>query len=116
MRGWVWVQSGRAIPFFGIKIPPFHNSLSEFPGAMLGLKENVIIGKLIPAGSGLTQYRKADAIDENGNLIVPAAAAPEAQETEESEVELELEETEELIGLELETEGSDEEIVGIELV
>ena len=83
---------------------------------LLGLKENVIIGKLIPAGSGLTQYRKADAIDENGNLIVPAAAAPEAQETEESEVELELEETEELIGLELETEGSDEEIVGIELV
>ena len=27
-----------------------------------GLKENVIIGKLIPAGSGLAQYRKYDII------------------------------------------------------
>ena len=33
-----------------------------------GLKENVIIGKLIPAGSGLTQYRKFDTIDDEGNL------------------------------------------------
>ena len=33
---------------------------------LLGLKENVIIGKLIPAGSGLTQYRKFDIIDEDG--------------------------------------------------
>ena len=33
-----------------------------------GLKENVIIGKLIPAGSGLTQYRKFDFIDDEGNL------------------------------------------------
>ena len=82
---------------------------------LLGLKENVIIGKLIPAGSGLTQYRKADAIDENGNLIVPAAA-PAVQETEETEVELELEETEELIVLDQEIDDSDEEIVGIELV
>ena len=29
---------------------------------LLGLKENVIIGKLIPAGSGLTQYRKYDKV------------------------------------------------------
>ncbi len=29
---------------------------------LLGLKENVIIGKLIPAGSGLAQYRKYDII------------------------------------------------------
>ena len=34
-----------------------------------GLKENVIIGKLIPAGSGLAQYRKFDAIDDEGNLL-----------------------------------------------
>ena len=33
-----------------------------------GLKENVIIGKLIPAGSGLAQYRKFDTIDDEGNL------------------------------------------------
>ena len=31
---------------------------------LLGLKENVIIGKLIPAGSGLTQYRQYGAKDE----------------------------------------------------
>ena len=30
---------------------------------LLGLKENVIIGKLIPAGSGLAQYRKYDEIE-----------------------------------------------------
>ena len=29
---------------------------------LLGLKENVIIGKLIPAGSGLDQYRKYDKV------------------------------------------------------
>jgi DNA-directed RNA polymerase subunit beta' len=33
-----------------------------------GLKENVIIGKLIPAGSGLAQYRQEDIIDDEGNL------------------------------------------------
>ena len=43
-----------------------------------GLKENVIIGKLIPAGSGLAQYRKADEIDEEGNLV--GAEAPKAEE------------------------------------
>ncbi len=31
---------------------------------LLGLKENVIIGKLIPAGSGLAAYRKLDEIEE----------------------------------------------------
>ena len=36
---------------------------------LLGLKENVIIGKLIPAGSGLTQYRKMDDFDDEGNMM-----------------------------------------------
>ena len=31
---------------------------------LLGLKENVIIGKLIPAGSGLAAYRKYDKIED----------------------------------------------------
>ena len=31
---------------------------------LLGLKENVIIGKLIPAGSGLSIYRKYDKIED----------------------------------------------------
>ena len=53
---------------------------------LLGLKENVIIGKLIPAGSGLAQYRKDDPIDENGNLITTeTAGAVEAEPLEEPE-------------------------------
>ncbi|MEG0770485.1 MAG: DNA-directed RNA polymerase subunit beta' [Clostridia bacterium] len=32
---------------------------------LLGLKENVIIGKLIPAGTGLERYRDVDLYDEN---------------------------------------------------
>jgi len=54
---------------------------------LLGLKENVIIGKLIPAGSGLTQYRKADVIDDEGNLVKQEpAAVMEAVEEEEEDV------------------------------
>ena len=69
---------------------------------LLGLKENVIIGKLIPAGSGLTQYRKFDTFDEEGNLtsqksgaIVADALEAESEGEDESveETELELEET-----------------------
>ena len=54
-----------------------------------GLKENVIIGKLIPAGSGLQQYRKNTVIDDDGNVVKETAAAeevesvePEAEETQ----------------------------------
>ena len=41
---------------------------------LLGLKENVIIGKLIPAGSGL--YRHIDAIDDEGITQSNEADAP----------------------------------------
>ncbi|MFI3252824.1 MAG: DNA-directed RNA polymerase subunit beta' [Eubacteriales bacterium] len=43
---------------------------------LLGLKENVIIGKLIPAGSGLSQYRRSVPIDENGNELGAKPKAP----------------------------------------
>ena len=43
---------------------------------LLGLKENVIIGKLIPAGSGLAQYRKNDVIDDDGNLVTKTESVP----------------------------------------
>ena len=80
---------------------------------LLGLKENVIIGKLIPAGSGLTQYRKFDTFDEEGNLtsqksgaIVADALEDEGEAEIAEETELELEET----GvLELESPASEEE-------
>ena len=51
---------------------------------LLGLKENVIIGKLIPAGSGIAAYRKFDQIEEEEVAPVRdryadvAAAAAEA--------------------------------------
>ena len=32
---------------------------------LLGLKENVIIGQLIPAGTGMRRYRDIEILDEN---------------------------------------------------
>ena len=46
---------------------------------LVGLKENVIIGKLIPAGSGLAQYRKEDVIDDEGNLVAQSRRRPERE-------------------------------------
>ena len=55
---------------------------------LLGLKENVIIGKLIPAGSGLAAYRKYDKIEdempqEESRFDAVNAAAEAAREAEE---------------------------------
>ena len=36
---------------------------------LIGLKENVIIGKLIPAGTGMSMYRDIEVTDENGNEL-----------------------------------------------
>jgi hypothetical protein len=36
---------------------------------LVGLKENVIIGKLIPAGTGLTMYRDVEVTDSEGNEL-----------------------------------------------
>ncbi len=47
---------------------------------LLGLKENVIIGKLIPAGSGLAIYRKNDPVDDEGDALEPAAESGEEPE------------------------------------
>jgi DNA-directed RNA polymerase subunit beta' len=41
-----------------------------------GLKENVMIGRLIPAGTGLEQFRQSDKITDDGDVIRPEAAAP----------------------------------------
>ena len=62
-----------------------------------GLKENVIIGKLIPAGSGLAQYRKEDVIDDEGNLVAdegerPRQSLPQRDRDEDDDLELEVEE------------------------
>ena len=76
---------------------------------LLGLKENVIIGKLIPAGSGLTQYRKFDTFDDEGNLTAQdggiVADALEAHESEDAGEELLFEEG----AMELESESVEED-------
>jgi DNA-directed RNA polymerase subunit beta' len=52
---------------------------------LIGLKENVIIGKLIPAGTGMRYYRDVQLKYENGataqDTIETTATAPEAPET-----------------------------------
>ena len=83
---------------------------------LIGLKENVIIGKLIPAGSGLTQYRKFDTFDEEGNLTSQksggiVADALEADGEDEIAEETDLVELEETGVLELESPASEEEQV-----
>src|SRR5699024_2181444 len=47
---------------------------------LLGLKENVIIGKLVPAGTGISKYRKI-----NASLDEPEEVEIEESETEETE-------------------------------
>ena len=37
---------------------------------LLGLKENVIIGQLIPAGTGMRRYRDIDILDEDGRSLL----------------------------------------------
>ena len=71
-----------------------------------GLKENVIIGKLIPAGSGLAQYRKEDVIDDEGNLV-----ADEGELPRQSQPQRDLDEDDDDLELEVE-EGSLELIPG----
>ncbi len=55
---------------------------------LLGLKENVIIGKLIPAGSGLAQYRKYDVIPKEEERHGYAAVAAAVQNNEEVQEDL----------------------------
>ena len=53
---------------------------------LIGLKENVIIGKLIPAGTGIAKYDRID-VDYDGKAEEDMIEAEKAQEINESEVE-----------------------------
>ncbi len=44
---------------------------------LVGLKENVIIGKLIPAGTGMQMYRNVEVTDKDGNALGVADNEPE---------------------------------------
>ena len=86
---------------------------------LLGLKENVIIGKLIPAGSGLAAYRKLDEIEDEvhdeGRFREVAVLAGDLREDEEEDAALsdadEAEEEDEILSITLDDEddGSEEE-------
>ena len=54
---------------------------------LVGLKENVIIGKLIPAGTGMTRYRNLDIID-NAPQVVEEIEEEEIVEEVHEEVDL----------------------------
>ena len=88
---------------------------------LIGLKENVIIGKLIPAGSGLSMYRQVNPREEeteaprNGYAAVAAAvqdqeAAPADSEAEETALEDAFEE-----GAILPDAGEEDEVLSITL-
>lgn len=53
---------------------------------LIGLKENVIIGKLIPAGTGIAKYDRIE-VDYHGKAEEDMIEAEKAQEINESEVE-----------------------------
>ncbi len=77
---------------------------------LVGLKENVIIGKLLPAGSGLAAYRQYDQIvdDSYGEVIRDAESmrsqeAPEKPyEPEDEGIDLQPEEEEEVLSISIE--------------
>ena len=54
---------------------------------LIGLKENVIIGKLIPAGTGIAKYDRIE-VDYDGKAeddMIEAEKAQESNDTEEAE-------------------------------
>jgi DNA-directed RNA polymerase subunit beta' len=48
-----------------------------------GLKENVIVGRLIPAGTGLAYHRMRHRQQETADLLGPTEAVPESPFAEE---------------------------------
>jgi DNA-directed RNA polymerase subunit beta' len=75
---------------------------------LLGLKENVIIGKLIPAGTGMTRYRNIE--------VRPVGLEPEMEDEVEQEVDLglDLEETAVVATAEQKPDQADEESEPVE--
>ena len=47
---------------------------------LIGLKENVCIGKLIPAGTGMTRYRNIEIVSEGQEEAVTTEEAPVVEE------------------------------------
>lgn len=66
---------------------------------LVGLKENVIIGRLIPAGTGLPRFRQLEVMNDEGELITMARQLLEPTSIEDEEQELIPEEEIEGVGL-----------------
>jgi len=77
---------------------------------LIGLKENVLIGKLIPAGTGMAMYRDIDVTDPEGNVLEVEEVEPveytsyksenlSGEEDEEDEKDFDFEEEDEDIEL-----------------
>ena len=49
---------------------------------LLGLKENIILGQLIPAGTGLRAYQDIIVSSDVGNIFGPEAIIPKVEEEE----------------------------------
>ena len=47
-----------------------------------GLKENVIMGRLIPAGTGLPAYKRLQVVVEGDHIAPPAYVAPRVRAEE----------------------------------
>ncbi|MDH7603205.1 MAG: DNA-directed RNA polymerase subunit beta' [Armatimonadota bacterium] len=75
---------------------------------LIGLKENVIIGRLIPAGTGLPRYRQLEVLSEEGDVIRSVRQLLEASPDEEEEPSLEEEVAREATGLTSEGSAVDE--------
>ncbi len=79
---------------------------------LLGLKENVIIGKLIPAGSGLAAYRKLDEIEdevhEENRFREVSNLADDLREEESAPLADDEPEEDEILSISLDVEAEDE--------
>ena len=75
---------------------------------LVGLKENVIIGRLIPAGTGLPRYKQVDVMNDEGEVITTAKQLLEPPSYNEDEEEfLSGEDVDLMLGPTVEDKGSD---------
>jgi DNA-directed RNA polymerase subunit beta' len=52
---------------------------------LLGLKENIILGQLVPAGTGLRSYQEMLVASDVGNIFGPDAIIPQVESEDEAQ-------------------------------
>ena len=63
--------------------------LPTVPYPLIGLKENVLIGKLIPAGTGMKRYRNVKLDTGDGNIDMSEVTGEETGDFEEADATVE---------------------------